>query len=86
LSCRATTGVTPAVATVGRRGCWPNTGRAWANCAVSSRCATGRTGREAVMALVGTTVAALRLTKLLIVTLRLTVVKLVTWATFTCLT
>lgn len=38
------------------------------------------------MALVGTTVAALRLTKLLIVTLRLTVVKLVTWATFTCLT
>jgi hypothetical protein len=61
----------------------PTSGRAWASCAGSTRCANRATGRESVIALVGTTVAALRLKKLFTVTFRLMVVKLVTWRTFT---
>ena len=80
---RATTGVTPTVVGAGRSGCWPNTGRACASCAGSTRWNALPTGREAVIALVGTTVAARRLAKLLIVTLRLMVVKLVTCVTLT---
>jgi hypothetical protein len=60
----------PAVAIVGRTG-WPNTGRVWESCAASSRCAVAPTGREPVTTLVGTTVAAPRLTKLFTVMFRL---------------
>ena len=56
----------------------PTSGRAWASCAGSTRCANRATGRESVIVLVGTTVAALRLKKLFTVTFRLMVVMLVT--------
>ena len=73
---RATAGVTPAVAVVGRSGDWPTTGCACASCAGSTRCAVVRTGRDVVIADVGTTVAARALAKLLMVTLRLIVMLL----------
>jgi hypothetical protein len=53
--------VTPAVAAVGRTGCWPEIGRAAANsCGVTGR-DTPRTGREPAMAAAGMAVAAPRL-------------------------
>src|SRR5277367_2777758 len=86
LNCRATAGVTPTVVAAGRTGCSPNTGLAWASCCGVTRCATPEIGRDAVIAFAGTTVAAPRLTKLLIVTLRLMVVMLVTLVTWVMLT
>src|SRR5690242_2908931 len=83
LNCRATRGVTPMVDAAGCTGGAPTSGRACASCAGSTRCANRETGRELVIALVGTTVAALRLKKLLTVTFRLMVVKLVTWRMLT---
>ena len=86
MNCRATAGVTPTVVAAGRTGCASNTGLACASCCGVTRCANPDTGRDAVIALAGTTVAALRLAKLLIVTLRLIVVMLVTlvtWVMFT---
>ena len=70
--------MTPAVAAVGVMGCRPNTGRAWANWAAGIGRANCATGRDAAIALAGTTVAARRLAKLLIVTL-LMLVMLVTF-------
>jgi hypothetical protein len=76
--------VTPSVAGVGRNGGWPMTGRTCASCAGSTRCTDGVTGREPVMTVAGTTVAAARLAKLLMVMLRLTMVTLLTFLTLTC--
>jgi hypothetical protein len=86
LNCLATAGVTPTVAAVGRTGCVPNTGLACASSAGVARWANPDTGRDAAIALAGTIVAAPRLAKLLIVTLRLIVVMLVTLATWVMLT
>jgi hypothetical protein len=75
--------VTPAVAAVGRIGCWPVIGRAAANsCGVTGRAAAW-IGRDPTIAAAGTEVAAARLTYLSIVTL-LMVVMFVTCVTFTC--
>jgi hypothetical protein len=83
-SCRATTGVTPAVAALGRSGCWPRIGRACANCCAVTGRATACTGRDAIIAAAGTDVAAPRLTKLLMVMLFLVMfVTLLTWLTLT---
>jgi hypothetical protein len=86
LNCLATAGVTPAVVAAGRRGCASKTGLACASCAGVTRWANPETGRDAAIALAGTTVAARRLAKLLIVTLRLMVVMLVTLVTWVMLT
>ena len=67
----ATPGVMPAVASVGRTGCCPITGLAPANAAAGTVWSAGRTGRDPVSVLAGTDVTAPRLTKLLMVTLRL---------------
>ena len=75
---RATAGVTPMVTGDGRSGCCPITGRACASCAGSTRWKAPATGREAIIALVGTTVAARRLAKLLNAGSRLMVAKLAT--------
>jgi hypothetical protein len=83
-NCRAAAGVTPNVVGAGRSGCCPITGRACASCAGSTRWNELATGRDPVIAAVGTIVAARRLTKLLKVTLRLIVVKLATCETLTC--
>lgn len=83
LNCRATRGVTPMVDAAGCTGGAPTSGLACASCAGSTRWANRETGREFVIAFVGTTVAAPRLKKLLTVTFRLMVVKLVTWRMLT---
>jgi hypothetical protein len=83
---RATVGVTPTVAAVGRTGACA-TGRAAANCCGVAVRATRATGCELVIADAGTTVAARAFAKLLIV-VRLLVMfvmllTLVTWVTLT---
>ena len=79
LSWRATAGVTPSVATVGRSGCCPTTGCTDPSDRAGIDRASGRTGRESTITRAGTDVAAARLTKLFTVTVLLMAAGSLTW-------
>jgi hypothetical protein len=79
----ATPTLMPVAVAVGRRGCSPTTGRVWVSCAGSIRWKKRDTGRDVVIVLLGTTVAARLLTRLPIAMSRLTAVKLEICATLT---